>query len=164
MKNKKLTYILLPLVIIVWGLVVYRFFFEGKKDSDKIPLLENKKEIKSEIENDEQYILIANYRDPFLDHASAIIQTDESAEKKPETNTSNLRRQRSNVTSVRWPEISYGGFIKNDKENKYTILVGIKNQNYLVNVGDTIQNIYIKAFYRDSIHIVYNNEEKTLKK
>jgi len=158
MKNKKLTYILLPLVILVWGLVVYRFFFEGKKDSDRAPVLENKKE------NKEQYILIANYRDPFLDHVPAIIQNDESDEKKAETNTTNLRRQRSNVTSIRWPEISYGGFIKNDKENKYTILVGIKSQNYLVNVGDTIQNIHIKAFYRDSILIVYNNEEKTLKK
>ena len=164
MKNKKLTYILLPLVILVWGLVVYRFFFEGRKDSDRIPVLENKKEIKTEKENKEQYILIANYRDPFLDHVPAIIQNDESDEKKAETNTTNLRRQRSNVTSIRWPEISYGGFIKNDKENKYTILVGIKSQNYLVNVGDTIQNIHIKAFYRDSILIVYNNEEKTLKK
>lgn len=164
MKNKKLIYILLPLVILVWGLVVYRFFFEGRKDSDRIPMLENKKEIKTEIENEEQYTLIANYRDPFLDHVPAIIQNDESDEKKAETNLTNLRRQRTNVSSVRWPEISYGGFIRNDKENKYTILVGIKNQNYLVNIGDTIQNIHIKAFYQDSLLIVYNNEEKTIKK
>ena len=163
MKNKKLTYILIPVVILIWGLVIYRIFFENRKTLERAVIPEKVTIQSKDTENKEQYTLIANYRDPFLSNAPAMVEQDPENEKK-ENEQVNLRRQRAVMSNVRWPDIKYGGFIKNDKENKYTILFSLQNQNYLVNVGDTIHNIYIKAFYRDSILVVYSNEEKIVKK
>ena len=164
MKNKKLIYILLPLVIIVWGLIVYRIFFEGKTKPENIssvakPLIkESSKKEKS------TYKLIANYRDPFLSNIKQNVVSLEDKKEEKNVTSSNLRRRRTTVSRTRWPEILYGGFIESDKDKKITILLSIKNRDYLAQQGDTVEHIFIKTFYADSLVVAYNDEEKTLKK
>jgi len=165
MKNKKLTYILLPLVIIVWGLVVYRIFFEGKTKPENISAVAKPLIKESAKEEKSTYKLIANYRDPFLSSIKqSLVKTENNKEKEENNRSTNLRRRRTNISRTRWPEISYGGFIEDNKDQKTTILLSIKNRNYLVQEGDTVDQIFIKAFYGDSLLVVYNEEEKTLKK
>ena len=66
MNNKKNLYILLPLVLGLWGYIAFRIFVQVNPDvetlpMDKLPLLEkNKKEEKKE------YVLYLNYSDPFF--------------------------------------------------------------------------------------------------
>jgi hypothetical protein len=164
MKNKKLIYILLPLVIIVWALVIYRIFFVGQTIPENItttakPLIKD-----SNKEERNTYKLIANYRDPFLGGIKQLIIETEDKETENNIENSNLRRRRTNLSRVRWPEISYGGFIEGDRDRKTTILLKISNRDYLVHEGDTIDQIFIKAFYTDSLIVIYNEEEKTLLK
>ena len=164
MKNKKLAYILLPIVVIVWGLVIYRMFFEGRTKPENLtqfirPIVKESVEEKSET-----YKLIANYRDPFLSNVvvSEVIAQENKQEEQSGSNT-NLRRRRTSVSRIRWPEVKYGGFIEGNGE-KQTILLKIKNRDFLAQKGDTIEQIFIKEFYGDSLVVVYSNEEKTLKK
>ncbi len=166
MKNKKLTYILFPIVIIIWGLVIYRIFFEGQTKPENIaPVV--KPVIKTDVKEEQRvYRLIANYRDPFLNEIKTSVIEIKQEENKEEVNqrSSNLRRRRTSVSRIRWPEIKYGGFIEDDQNRKFTILLNIKNRDYLAHEGDTVDQIFIKEFYKDSIIVVYNNEEKTLTK
>ncbi len=166
MKNKKLTYILFPIVIIIWGLVIYRIFFEGRTKPENItPVV--KPVIKTDAkEEQEAYRLIANYRDPFLNEIKTSVIEIKQEENKEEVNqrSSNLRRRRTSVSRIRWPEIKYGGFIEDGQNQKFTILLNIKNRDYLAHEGDTVDQIFIKEFHKDSIILVYNNEEKTLTK
>ena len=145
MKNKKLTYILLPLVITVWGLVVYRIFFDGKTKPENISTIA--KPLIKELSKEEKstYKLIANYRDPFLNKlAQSNVESKENKEKEENNNrATNLRRRRTNVSRNRWPEVSYGGFIQGDKNREITILLKVKNRDYLAQEGDTIQQIFI---------------------
>ena len=165
MKNKKVTYILLPLVIIVWGLVIYRIFFEGKTKPENISAVAKPLIKESSKEEKSTYKLIANYRDPFLSNIKqSVVETENIKEKEENNRSANLRRRRTNISRTRWPEISYGGFIEGNKDQKITILLSIKNRDYLVQEGDTIDKIFIKAFYGDSLLVVYNEEEKILKK
>lgn len=165
MKNKKVTYILLPLVIIVWGLVVYRMFFEGKIKPENISAVAKPVIKESSKEEKSTYKLIANYRDPFLSSIKqSLVKTENNKEKEENNRSTNLRRRRTNISRTRWPEISYGGFVEGDKDQKITILLSIKNRDYLAQEGDTVDQIFIKAFYNDSLIVVYNEEEKTLKK
>jgi len=166
MKNKKLTYILFPVVIIVWGLIVYRLFFEGKVTPENIK--QTVKPVKNKIETSEKetYKLIANYRDPFLSSkgTKSTVGIIENQKSQAKSNTkSNLRRRRTSVSRTRWPEVKYSGFIEGSKA-KHTILLEVKSKNYLAYVGDTIDQIFIKEFYGDSLLVVYKNEEKSLKK
>lgn len=166
MKNKKLTYILFPIVIIIWGLVIYRIFFEGRTKPENItPVV--KPVIKTDAKEEQKaYRLIANYRDPFLNEIKTSVIEIKQEEKKEEVNqrSSNLRRRRTSISRIRWPEIKYGGFIEDDQNQKFTILLNIKNRDYLAHEGDTVDQIFIKEFHKDSIIVVYNNEEKTLTK
>ena len=165
MKNKKVTYLLLPLVIIVWGLIIYRIFFEGKTKPENISAVAKPLIKESAKEEKSTYKLIANYRDPFLSNIKqSVVKTENNKEKEENNRTTNLRRRRTNISRTRWPEISYGGFVEGDKDQKITILLNIKNRDYLAQEGDTVDNIFIKAFYGDSLLVVYNKEEKTLKK
>lgn len=164
--NKKIQYILLPIVILIWGLVVYRIFFEGKTKPENLKQVIKPIIKESEEKKEETYKLFANYRDPFLTEIKAnseSVVSEEEKKKAEDKSTSNLRRRRSNVSRMRWPEVKYNGFIES-KNNKYTILLKVKDRDYLAYTGDTIENIYIKDFYKDSLLIVYKSEEKTLMK
>ncbi len=165
MKNKKVTYLLLPLVIIVWGLVIYRIFFDGRTKPENISFVAKPVIKESFKEEKSTYKLIANYRDPFLSSIKqSIVKTENNKEKEENNRSTNLRRRRTNISRTRWPEISYGGFVEGDKDQKITILLSIKNRDYLVREGDTVDQIFIKAFYGDSLLVVYNEEEKILTK
>ena len=161
-KNKKLQYILLTVVLVVWGLVIYRIFFEGRSKPDNLTQV-IKPIVKETIEaKKESYRLIASYRDPFLEGGTSIeIKPENADQENQQRSSSNLRRRRTNVSRVRWPEVKYGGFIESNG-NKYTILLNIKNRDYLVYEGDTVEEIVVKEFYKDSLIVSYNNEDKTL--
>lgn len=164
-KNKKLQYILIAVVFTIWGLVIYRIFFEGVTKPENLtqilkPILKESEETKPK-----KYKLIANYRDPFLSEVQSneVKQNEEVNQEDVNQTRSNLRRRRTSVSRVRWPEIKYNGFIEN-KNNKYTILLQIKNRDYLAYTGDTIEQILIKEFYKDSLIVEFSKEEKTLVK
>ena len=67
MKNKKLTYILVPLVLIVWGLIIYRIF-NTIHNTDDSPLLNTPIATINGEKNTllDTFSLQLNYRDPFL--------------------------------------------------------------------------------------------------
>lgn len=163
--NKKITYLLFPLVIIIWGLVIYRIFFESRVTPENLDV--NVKPLVSKVEQESKrsYRLIANYRDPFLSNLQSTgVDTEDTDTEEEHTGSTNLRRRRTTVSRVRWPQITYGGFIEDDKKQEITILLNIQDRDYLVKEGDTIQQVFIKHFYKDSLVLVYNEEEKTLTK
>lgn len=165
MKNKKVVYILLPLVILVWGFVIYRIFFEGRTKPENISTVAKPVLKKTVNEEKSSYKLIANYRDPFLSNIKqSVVKTENNKGKEENNRTTNLRRRRTNISRTRWPEISYGGFVEGNKDQKITILLSIKNRDYLVQEGDTVNQIFIKAFYGDSLLVVYSEEGKILMK
>ena len=66
MKNQKAVYLLLPVVLIVWGAIFYKIYF-GIKGNDlqrtfKVP----EKVVQEKSREIETYNLSLNYRDPFL--------------------------------------------------------------------------------------------------
>jgi hypothetical protein len=162
MKNRKLTYILLISVIIIWILVFYRLFFEGKVSFETTTTI-TKSPVKKLNEKEKKVkILIANYRDPFLERKE---QAKIESKKEEVTKVSNnLRRRKTNVSKNKWPVLKYGGFIEDDKDQKITILLNLNRKDYLVQEGDTIESIVIKKFYTDSLLVSYKNEEKIIRK
>ena len=67
MKNKKLTYFLIALVVFVWGLIFYKILV-GVFDGNKNYVITNiqKKSVKDIIITSDTFTIKANYRDPFL--------------------------------------------------------------------------------------------------
>lgn len=154
MKNKKLAYILLPVVLLVWGIVGYKlyvkFFWE-----ENIALVntEINVEDKSNIFND-HFEIENNYRDPFLGNAVHEMTVSNTPSAAP------IQRQPIVVTPVvkpivYWPNIKVGGLVN---EKKFMGVIGGKS--VLLEKGEQAQGVTFVKSSKDSVWLKFSNEQK----
>jgi hypothetical protein len=166
MKNKKMTYILIPIVILVWGIVIFKIFnyTDDSNGANTSPVFSASNEVLS-LEKD-TFSIIAQYKDPFLGKNSNYYDSEfgDESESQPENSTQvkvpELKKEEPKV-AVKFPALVYGGLIYNAKTKKTIALLKINNREYLVNKGDNIDNVEMVEIYNDSIKIKYSNQFKT---
>ena len=160
MKNKKMSYILIPLVAIIWGLIFWKIYnhFTNKDDvSMKTYAIQPTKVLNS---NSDTIHLLLNYRDPFLSYTyrpGSLISSDMS-EKRNDFNQATVK------TEINWPNIKYGGMIWNNKAKSKTGLLTYNSRNLLVKEGQLIEAYKISKLYGDSVTIEYNKVKKVFKR
>lgn len=167
MKNKKLTYVLVPAVILVWGLIFYRIFFNQEK-SDPMNTYRSDKSLNdtaSAEQNDFQ--LSFHYTDPFLKNIYVPKETEQQVrvfDARPDkSNQRRIVQPRTRTKRIIWPEIVYNGIIS-DSSLKKLGLISIDKKNVLVNEGVTVQNIVVFGLYRDSVNLIFENDTQTFVK
>lgn len=149
MKNKKNIYILLPLVLFVWGAVLFQVFSFTK--SDEITPADNPEfTIKPlKINKRESFAINVNYRDPFLgkmynpetvSHAKTSNKSIKKVIKKPE---------------LVWPNIVYKGLIADSKGKNTLFMLIIDGKNYYMKIGETENEIFLKSGDKESIYVKY---------
>ncbi|OXB15786.1 hypothetical protein [Flavobacterium reichenbachii] len=149
MKNKKNIYILLPIVLLVWGAVLFQVFSFTNRD-DILP--ENNQEfiIKAvKVTKREKIAINVNYRDPFLGKTYA----SQTALKTKNTNPkiSTVKKPEAVV----WPNIFYKGLIADSKGGSKIYMIIIDNKNYYMKIGDTESEIFLKSGDKESIYVRY---------
>jgi len=149
MKNKKNIYILLPLVLLVWGAVLFQLF--SFTSSDEITVADNPeftfKPIK--VNKRESFAINVNYRDPFLGKMYA-----------NETNTTPKKIHSAAPKTVKkpelvWPKITYKGSIADSKGKNTLYILIIDGKNYYMKIGDTENEIFLKSGDKESIYVKY---------
>ncbi len=166
MKNKSATYILLTGVLIVWGLVFYRIFAGlGSEDvsSFEIP---QKKIINTSIQKEkEAFVLLANYRDPFIGGTSRALQSSGTFF----GNNSSVQENKVKKVAVKkeeividWNFLDYIGIVYNKETQKKVGLLVISGKEYMVNDKDVINEVAILRKERDSIQVEYKGVKKWL--
>jgi hypothetical protein len=152
MKNKKHTYILLALVLFIWGAVMYQFFsFSNANEENLIVSKEfNLKPI--EIKTRDTFSINANYRDPFLgktfeDKNSSITSAKKGIKKKP-------KEPKVEEVFV-WPKILYKGIVSDTKDKNKVFMLIIEGQTFLMKIGSTEKEVFLKEGDRESIYIKY---------
>lgn len=158
MKSKKSLYILIPMVLGVWGIIIFRVL-----DMTRVPATEKTFEFIIANNTDSLILekpkkLLLNYSDPFLrmlpkaekdrENAGAIslFNNDPEPERK----------------EIIWPEIKYQGIIEN--ENKKVAILKIDEAKFLVSKSQIFNGMTVKMIYKDSIAIEKNREVKTFYK
>lgn len=158
MKSKKSLYILIPLVVVVWGIIIFRVLnmtgnpeinnvleFHVANDTDAIVFEKPKK-------------LLLNYADPFLKNLP-------KAEKQSK-NSGYVSLFNNNpepkIKEIDWPEVNYQGIIEN--KNKKVAIIKINDKKYLVSNGQNIKEMRVEGLYKDSIIFEKNKEIKTFYK
>lgn len=151
MKNKKNIYILLPIVLFVWGCVLYQVFSLARYD-EGISTENNFYTIKPlQIKARQKFTIDITYRDPFLGKMYV-------SEKGPQikTKSSNVNRPIKPKETVVWPSILYKGLISDSKENKKQIFILIiDGKNYYMKIGDTQEGVFLKTGDRESVYVKY---------
>ena len=158
MRNKKLAiYVLLPVVVIIWGAAIFQIFKVINPDSVAIKNLDFDKLPKSSKNNmPDTFSIVANYRDPFLGRSEnhlgqGIKYTVAPVLKKPEIR-------------IAWPALAYKGMIRNKKSNKQLVMVSIAGKTSMMNSGDEINGVGLIAISNDSVELSFQNEKKWLRK
>lgn len=165
MKNKKSIYLLVTLVVIIWGLIVMRII----RLSHKEPVYKSTNKAVDIIEKydlaRDTFVLLADYPDPFLKNivknTSRSIQGSKTAVVSRPKDIA--RKEKLEIPkTINWPTIQYGGLIHNNKLNKTTGLLIINGNPNIMEQGNTYEDLTLERLYNDSCIILFNNEHKTV--
>ncbi|KFF11996.1 hypothetical protein [Flavobacterium hydatis] len=150
MKNKKNIYILLPVVMLIWGIVIFQFFSFTTPDDfvEDRPTEFIIKPLK--IVKKDTFGINVNYRDPFLGKAYA-----GQSVPKVKSNNSGIKKLPKPEEVIVWPTIKYKGLISDSKEKKKVYILIIGGQNYYMKIGDTANEVFLKSGDRESIYVKY---------
>lgn len=145
MKNKKLIYILLPAVFIIWGLIAFKAisFFKG---SEQIKYLKKLSSNNSQTALLDTFSLLLNYPDPFLN--------------SPKIQTGIHSITQSIKEKIKWPNITYYGSIGNIKKQGYMVSLKIDDQDVLLKMGATYKNIRLVSVKNQVVVLAMQGEEK----
>lgn len=157
MKNKKLTYLLITLVVLIWGFVVFSIFGENDVEVQNEYVFND-----FSVEEKDSTItqkLDLSYSDPFL--SRKLLSTRYTGGSSNPVKKSNNQRflPKKHVKTVSWPAIEYGGTINTRKG-----LVKVNNRLEIISVGDTLNHVIITKLFADSIFVSFKSETKTIHK
>ena len=158
MKNKKLIYFLGFVVVMVWGIIIYRIIDASSGSDDPVPVASNTPE--KEAYNDfavakDTTRLLLNYRDPF----GLIKQKDTvSLAVKKSYHKSIVSMPQKPVFN--WGFIQYSGYIRNPGSRKLITLININGKNEMLSEGESRDNVKLIKNLKDSIKISFNGKTK----
>lgn len=167
MKNKGVTYVLAIFVVIIWGTIIYRIFYQ----KDDVVTLEsvNVSELSAKSQDQvSDYQLRLDYSDPFHVYASkktkSVVTSQEKNRTYPQKGNSKPHSTFSNVQNpiVAWPQIKYGGLIISS--NNRTAIININGKSGFFTEGQSFGEVTITSITAESITVTYKNQSKTIKK
>lgn len=155
MKNKKTVYILMPVVLLIWGYIGFKIFTYGEDEEDAQPIRIDEI-ITDKDEKAVSKALALNYADPFLKgiRNTARNESVEPIKSKP----------KKDVVPVHWGDISYNGFIKNQNNAKKIALLNVDGKQLLAGKGDQIRQLLVVSIQQDSVLLQKENTRKWFRK
>jgi len=152
MKSKKNIYILLPVVLLIWGLLIYKFL---SFTIPEIPVAEETDQFSTQplaVREKDSFKIDVNYRDPFLGK----MYMPATAQKK-------VRKKISvPVEPVVWPNVIYKGIVSDNKDKKKIFMLIINGQTFLMREKETEQGVTVKSGNRESVVIIYKGDPTTI--
>ena len=159
MKNKSITYLLLAVVVAIWGGIFFKVFSSLASSEQpvartaKVGPIENIEERKPSV-----FTIRANYRDPFLGN-----RVDHSTGDKPVVVKVVKKKEEPKVA----PDVSfikYFGLIRNSGTQKKIGLISIHNQEFMIGDGEEISGVTCLKHYKDSIIISFQGIRACIKR
>lgn len=153
MKNKKNIYFLLPIVILIWGILLYQFFTFNNSENETI--IYDKINLTSIDFKKDTFTISPPLRDPFLGKlfSTNISDTTKSKPKKV------ISSQNTNL-EITWPTITYKGIVSDVNEKVRVFMVVINGQTFLMKKGDLENEIFLKDGDKDMIQVYYKKNLK----
>lgn len=152
MSERKRMFVLIPVLILVWGMVIYRVYDAIKDDTIlkeeaellQVPVQEKKSD----------HELALDYPDPFLKTAVAkpVVVVKNVSAKKVE------RKPEKKVQTVPKPVLRYSGRVENRESKKERHLISVNGNPHIVSVGEEIDGVALKKVFVDSVEFKWNKE------
>ena len=168
MSKKLKTRAILILVLLIWGYNIY-VTYQNHAAEELIAETEASYSTTSfspMIFNKDSFELEFPVVDPFLKKSSGKnYSKNTTAIAESDAKQSNMTKTvQVATTPKKWPKIKYLGFVKNRNQGKTLCLIQINNKTNKVGKGQEQSGIYVADVYRDSVHLVFANEQRTFSK
>lgn len=148
MKNKKITYLLLVLSIILWGFIGWKFYSAFNYNQPEIPTI--KKEII--VNKKDSTTLLLNYRDPFLGkYSSTIVVKDTISPRRKSVVTSSPVK----IESIA-PQVQYKGAMNIGKTSM--AILQKDGKVITIKIGEEIEGY--KLIRIDDVKIILSKDRK----
>lgn len=150
MKKNNKTYVLLAVVIGVWGSIGFKFLSAVNPSQKKeVQIATNEIFVPKQAMERDTFSIVANYRDPFLGTVQATKKVRKSAPKKAKEQT---------------PEksISYTGFITDKTSKRQMFFVTVEGRQQMMTVNDIFQDVKLIRGAKDKIKVRYNGKTRTI--
>lgn len=160
MKDKKVKYILIGLVLLIWGVIVFKILHMVKPANDEVessfmPVQKNTRNT-----GIDSFMIIADYPDPFL---KKYVQTY----RKQSLATGNTKKSvltKKASEAVKWPNLTYSGHASANSGNKSSVLIIIDGTGYIMKVNDVIKGVEMLAISKDSVKVKFSGMSKFVKR
>lgn len=149
MKNKKNIYFLIPAVLLIWGIIGFRIYSSINPTNNKTKIIVQTGKFQPKVTiKKESYILLANYRDPFLG-----------------TLSNSIRKKRMHHKVIKekiiFPIIEYqGGFTSTSKKNTIYLIV-VDGKKEMFKLKETHQKVKLLKGDKEKITMKYKSGTKT---
>ena len=157
MKSKKSIYFLLPIVLLIWGMLIYQFFSYTSPEvidvQEELPLF-----VKIDYKEPDTTTLDINHRDPFTG------KLENTNRKASSSNVKAANQPKTQILST--PEvqtqIEYKGIVSDVANKKKVFMVIIDNQTFLMKQGDKENEVELINGNRESITIKLKGKKKNI--
>jgi len=152
-----MTYFLSFLVLLVWGLIIYRIFKATGSDEDPLPIAartESKEALTDYTVPKDTSHLLLNYRDPFS------VQKAEPVEIPIDKLISKNVKPVIQKPPVNWSGIRYAGFIHNPGSKKLIAMIDINGRELMLSEGETGDQVKLIKNLKDSVKLTYQGATK----
>jgi hypothetical protein len=161
MKNKKTAWILLPVVLGIWGMIGWKIYeathdagdHSSGNESDVIAALDS-------LPVSDTYTLILNYRDPFLGNIpEPRIQKEKPAQHNSQKVAAVITQPASEL-----PVLRYYGLVKESNSGKTVGFLKVNGETHFVKTGDEVSVLKVLALSVDSAVVSVGKEKIVVKK
>lgn len=152
MKGKNKTYLLLAIVLGIWGLIIYQFVGAFNPPEEQVVQDSADQVFKpKEVKERELFALALNYRDPFLG-------TVDAPKKKV------LKTKKATVPKKVVPtkSIQYTGFIKQKNSKQLIYFVTVEGRQQMMKINDTFQEVKLVKGTKNSIKVKYSGKVESI--
>lgn len=152
-KSKRNTYILLVVVLVIWGLIIYKFFTYRQSGTamSQTSVEQGLARKPIDVKKPEVFTIEVNYRDPFLGKMNQTGQVKKS----------NVLRKKEVQPTV-WPSIIYKGVVSDSKEKKKVFMLLIDQKPFFMKEKQLEGGVLLKSGDRKSITVQYEKQENKI--
>ena len=151
MKKKKKTYLLLIVVLAIWGLLGFKIVGALHTDEPEQELaLVSQKFIPTILKKRDTFSVVANYRDPFLGtmpKSNIPKKVKKKVIKKPELPKKNIR---------------YSGLVSQNNTKNSIFFVSIDGQQHMMTKNEVVADVKLVSGTTESIKVRYHNRTETI--
>ena len=151
LKGKKGLYVLLPLVVFIWGMITYQVVDVFSVEESVADQFQPLKKANYKVIEREAFSIGSVDRDPFLGKIYAPAKTPK---KKGKT------RPKKEIKKKKWPRLSYKGMVSDNKGGATVFLLEINKQTQLVKIGQVVEDIKIISGNKKEVKITFQGEKK----